>query len=62
MYINIIHNNHTQQSYIIISSIHKSHPLSLIHTHKSIMRMHSSLILSIQVSCIDIDYEISITH
>jgi hypothetical protein len=42
----IIYNNHARQSYTIISSIHKSHPLRLIHTHPS-------LILSIQVSYID---------
>jgi hypothetical protein len=54
---------HTQQLYTIISSIqhislihaHKSHPLSLTHTHKSDDHIHPSLILSIQPSYIDID-------
>jgi hypothetical protein len=48
----IIHNNHTQQSNTIISSIQHSPLLSLIHTLKSVIHIHPSLILSIYTSLI----------
>jgi hypothetical protein len=55
----IIHNNLIHST---LSSIHKSHPLSLIHTHESVIHLHPSLILSLQVSYIDIDQGIFIIH